>query len=661
MSVTRLEIVARTPYEDGTAFGDAGAYERIDGVLHFAADPTHPANTQVVDLDKAARDSEGRVRFAADICIVRPVNPARGNGGLLLDVVNRGNKTILGTFNRALRPVIPDSLVRPGDGFLMRHGWTLAFCGWQWDVHRSEALMGLDAPVARDGAGNPLAGDVQVRFQTNAPTPDHLLADRTHQPYPAADVHQPDAILQVRDWPDGPATVIARDRWRFARDADGRPVADDSHVWLEGGFVAGRVYEVVYRTRACPVVGAGMLAIRDAASFLRYGDETTGNPVAGALTHALGFGISQSGRFLRTFLYHGMNVDERGRKVFDGLIPHVCGAWRGQFNHRYAQPSDQHSRGFIHLPPFHDQPLTDPETGGTAGLLDRLREADAVPLIFYTNTAAEYWRGDASLIHTDMAGAHDVEPVETTRIYHFAGTQHGAGMLPVMRVSPVDGSTGANDFNLLDYRPLLRAALVNLQRWVLRRDPPPASVFPRLDDGTAIPAREVAKAFSRFPTAAAPNPDLVPLMPRLDLGPEAAGGIGRYPAVTGELWPTYVAAIDDDGNELGGIRLPDVSVPVATYAGWNPRDPDTGGAGQILPMVGSTVPFAATRDERARTADPRPSIAERYRDRDAYEAGVREATDHLIAQGYVLAEDRELVVENTLARYDVFAAQLVAG
>jgi hypothetical protein len=656
MSVTRLEIQSRAPYQDGASFGEAGAYERLDGVIHFAVDPADPANQAIVDLDKAERGTDGRVHFAADFCLLQPADPSRGSGRLLYNVVNRGRRGTTGSFNRAPAVLVPTAEIDLGDGFLMRRGWTLAFCGWQWDVFRSPALMGLEAPQALDADGRPIQGQVLVRFQPNERLADHQLADRDHQPYAAADVDDPDAVLTVQDWADGPRTLIPRDRWRFARDEDGRLVPDDTRVWLAGGFEPGRIYEVVYRTRICPVVGTGLLAMRDCVSFLRYGEVAAGNPSAGSIRHTFGFGASQSGRYLRSFLYHGLNLDEQGRQVFDGLIPHICGAWRGQFNHRYAQPSDQHSRGFIHLPPYTDDDQTDPLTGITDGLLHRQRALGGVPRTMFTNTGAEYWRGDTSLMHTDYTGTRDVEPPAEVRNYYFTGTQHTPGLLPLNRVSLVDGARGANDFNTVDYRPLLRAVLINLERWVAEGIEPPPSAFPHLADGSAVPAREVAAAFGRFPAASAPDPAKVPNMRRVDLGPEADRGVGRFPAVVGEPWPVYVPANDEDGNEVPGIRLPDVAVPVATYTGWNPRAAEVGGEGQILPMMGSTVPFAATAAERERTGDPRRSIEERYRDRADYEARVRETAAGLMAQGYLLAEDLDTVVATALARYDAFAA-----
>jgi hypothetical protein len=328
VAVTRLEIRSRSSLAGGVAFGDAGPYERIDGVAHFAVDPEAAANRAIVDLDRATRDGGGRVSFLADFCVLRPAEPARGRRRLLFDILNRGRKTAMGQLNLAPPVLVPVPEIDPGDGFLMRHGWTVAWCGWQWDVNRSDALLGLEAPEALDEDGRPISGRVQVTFQVNEPCADHLLADRVHRPYPAADTDEAGAELAYREYPDGPRTVLPRETWRFAHDESGAAVTDDTTVRLAGGFRPGLVYEVVYTTRICPVVGTGLLSMRDFVSFLRY-DSSDANPCAGEIDHAYAFGVSQSGRYLRNFLYLGLNLDEAGRQVFDGLLPHVAGARRG--------------------------------------------------------------------------------------------------------------------------------------------------------------------------------------------------------------------------------------------------------------------------------------------------------------------------------------------
>ena len=660
MAVTTLEIKTREPFAGGIAFGKAGAYERIDGIVRFAVDPEHPANQAIVDLDKAERDDQGRVHFSADFSILQPVDPARGSRRLLFEVTNRGRRNVSRHLNRAPSPAVLTDEIDPGDGFMMRHGWTVAWCGWQWDVVPGPGLQGLEAPQALEN-GEPIKGRVAVEFQPNAPAVQKLLANRIHKPYPVADVNDPEAELSVRDWPGGARTTIPREQWAFARDEHGAPVPDPAYVWLEGGFEPGKVYEVVYTTNTCPVVGAGLLAMRDFTAFLHHGSEADGNPCAGRIDRTHGYGVSQSGRFIRHFLYLGLNLDEAGRQVFDGLLPQVAGGRRGQFNHRFAQPSDQSTPSFGHLMPFADDPQTDPVTGVSGGLLDRQRQLGGVPKVYAINTSAEYWRGDASLIHTDLAGSRDVEPPAEVRCYLFAGTQHGPGTLPLPRVNAQDGATGIHGFNAVDYSPLTRAALLNLDAWVSEGTEPPPNAIPRLGNGTAVSAARVFERFRAIPGVSVPDADRRLSVWRTDLGPRAVEGIATLPVTLGERYETLVSQVDADLNELGGIQLPDLTVPVASYTGWNPRSPETGGEGQILSMQGSTLPFAATKAEREQRGDPRPSIEERYRGHEEYVTRVRAAAEVLARQQYILEEDVEIVVANALARYDAFAATPAAA
>jgi len=564
MAVAHLEVTQRRPF--------AFEYERVDGKLHFAVDPSHSANARIVDLDKAPRDAQGRVRFWADFVLLQPADAARSNQRLLYYVVNRGQRVGV-PFNRypSRPPTLPPTdEIDPGDGFLMRKGWTVAMCGWQWDVERQPGLMGLEAPQALGADGQPVQGRVGVAFQPNERHTYHRLAHWPlhprpgrqalwHQAYPAADLNEPDAQLTVSSTRGGPASVIPRERWRFAREANGRPVADDSHVWLDGGFEPGKWYEVIYTTRACPVVGTGLLATRDAVSWLRHD-----HPFGRILDFTYGHGRSQCGRFLRQFIYDGLNLDEQGRQVFDGLMPDVAGARRGEFNQRFGQPSETSPRGFGGLFPFASDDLTDSVSGKTDGLLRRQRTLGGVPKIFTTNTSSEYWRVDSSLIHTDPSGARDVEPPAEERIYMIAGHQHGAG-LPILNDATPIGARGANTFNMVDGVTALRAFLINLDRWVSEGIEPPPSAFPRLSVGTAITREAALEVFGGLPGLALPDRAALPRLRRLDLGPRVAEGIARLPVESGEAYPSFVAALDADGNEVAGIRVPDVSVPRLVY------------------------------------------------------------------------------------------------
>jgi hypothetical protein len=274
--------------------------------------------------------------------------------------------------------------------------------------------------------------------------------------------------------------------------------------------------------------------------------------------------------------------------------------------------------------------------------------------VIATNTSAEYWRGDGSLVHTDLEGRRDVEPPAEVRVYHLAGTQHGPGVVPLVDTEPNEGTRGAHPFNAVDYSPLVRSALVNLERWVTDDVEPPPNCFPRLADGTAVSPATALESFRRLPRTQVADPAHLARMRRLDLGPDAERGIGRFPAVAGEAYPTFVAAVDSDGNEVAGVRLPDIAVPVASYTGWNTRHATTGAPEQLIAMAGSTLQFASSPAERARDADPRPSIAERYRERNEYLARVRTVAQELAVQRLLLPEDVDLVVDAAVKRYDAF-------
>ena len=657
MALTRLEIVRREPLEQGRAFGETGPYERIDAVAHYAVDPEHPANAAIVDLDRAQRHADGMVRFSGDASFLVPVDPARSNRTLLLDVPNRGNRIAMRSFNMAPFDLMPTDEITPGDGFLLERGWCIAWCGWQWDVPYPSVRLGLRAPAVPHARRVP-AGRMQLRIQPDVATDTFALTDHhvgsvgNHAPISTIDPDDPDAALWVREHLFDTPVRIARDRWAFARaDGDGgnSTIPDPGSVSLAGGFQPGRIYDLVYTPAECPVVGAGLLAVRDLAAWARGSDAA---PTAKRVDHVIAQGVSQCGRFLRTFLHAGLNIDETGVQVFDGIFAHVAGGRRGEFNHRYGQPSVQPTPSLGHRFPFADEPQTDPRSGQRAGLLDRQRAAGCMPKIFYTDTSSEYWRGDAGLAHRDLESGIDIEPPADVRRYLFASTQHGPGALPFTDRS-MFGSHGANRLNVVDYRPLFRAALENLRAWIANGIEPPQSVFPRVRDATAAPREAVLSALSLIPGAVLPRADRLPSLAPMDLGEHGDDGIPELPArFIAEPYPTSVSVVDEFGNELGGLRMPDVEVPVATHTGFNPRHADTGGDGQILEYLGSTVPLARTAAAREAASDPRPSIAERYGNRETYLAEVRAAAQRLVDTRYLLADDVELCVALAGDRYD---------
>jgi hypothetical protein len=661
MAVTRLDIKSRQPFAQGKNFGEVGTYEQIDGTAHFTVDPGHPANSPITDLGLAARDANGQVAFSADFRILRPLELQRGNHRLLFDILNRGRPPALRNLNSEL-DLPPDEPMDPGNGFLMRWGYTVAWCGWQHDAPDAPGIMRLRGPEAVTPEG-PISGKVVVNIQPNEPAQAQFLSNRMHRPYPTNNIDDPDAVLTEQDHEDAPERIIPRDQWAFARVENGQPVPGAAHVYLASGFIPGKVYQVIYTTTGAPVVGLGLLATRDLGAFLRYGTAQEGNPCAGDVEHAYTFGVSQSGRFLRTFLYLGLNQDEKDRTVFDGLIPHVAGGKRGEFNHRFAQPSSQASRSPNNLFPFSDLEQTDPETGRTGGLLSRLAARGKLPRVMHTYTSSEYWAGHGALVHVDLSGARDLEIPESVRIYHFAGTQHALAPFPLKDNDPVNGTHGQQPFNWIDYRPLLRAALVNLDRWVTSGEAPPPSSHSRSDNGTAVLPETLVELFQAIPGVNFPKP--LRRIFRLDFGPDE-GVPTNIPPTSGAPYPCLVPAVDRDGNEMCGIRLPFHSAPLATYTGWNLRHADIGGEGQILAsggasggtLVGSTIPFPATREEREASGDPRLSIEERYSSREDYLERVKQAAQALINERYVLAEDLERILDQAAQHYDLLRGRV---
>jgi hypothetical protein len=339
--------------------------------------------------------------------------------------------------------------------------------------------------------------------------------------------------------------------------------------------------------------------------------------------------------------------------VFDGVLVHIAGGKRGgDFNMRFGQPSAS-------LPsdpfPFNERAGTDPVTGRRDGLLERLAARHRVPKIFFTNTSCEYWRGDASLIHTDATGARDVDATASSRFYHFAGAQHSAGTLPLTDTNPQNGERGQQALNSVDYNPLLRALLVRMDRWVSQGEEPPPSRYPRLADGNAVAPETVRGVFTAIPGVRFPAHP--PRVTRRDFGPEAARGIATtLPPTEGEPYPHFVPLVDPDGNDLSGIRLPDVTVPLATYTGWNLRHPQIGAPDRLMSLMGSTIPFPATEGERNAKGDPRRSIEARYSGKAAYLNEVSHAAQRLIDAGDLLPEDLERILAQSARRWDLLAS-----
>jgi hypothetical protein len=643
--VIRVEVNSRTDVRNGQTFGEAGAYERIVGRVYFSVSAANAYNRRIVDLDKAVNLKDGEVGFSSDFVAVRPKDPGKSNGSLLLEVPNRGRSRIIGIVDGGSWDLAEDA----GDAWLLRNGYTVVSLGWQWDANGKDALR-FYAPVAKENGKaitGLLRGDVMPwKAMDEIPLGHLITGDIGGTEYPVAATDDPRNVLTFRESRNGPRTVIRRSDWQFTHIVDGKLTASDRHIRLKGGFQAGKIYEYVYVVADPVVAGLGFAAVRDFASYAKHGDE----PITPAV-RVYGEGISQNGRFLRDFLYQGFNADEEGRISLDGVLAHVAGAGRGSFNYRFAQPSrDAQPTSSVFFPtdvfPFTDQPETDSVTQEQGGLLDG-GASGTMPKIFFSNTSYEYWGRAAALIHVTADGKRDAAISPNVRVYHFTGLQHFSGPFP-----PAKGKGdlfGQQPQSPLPIRYFWRAMIANMDTWVRGGTPPPESSYPKIADGTLVPIEEYA-----FPAIPGVNrPREANEAWRLYFGPNWREGILSFqPPKVGQPFPVLVPQVDIDGNERDGVRLPEITVPLATYAGWNLRDPSIGASDQRVAFEASYIPFPRSMTERQKTGDPRKSIAERYINREDYLDRYRRALDDLIKQRWILKQDGELLLHRAEQEWD---------
>jgi len=638
--VVRVEMRSGTPISADLVRGTP-AYERISARVFFAVRPEDEHNKRIVDLDKARRNAAGEVEFSADLSMLKPIG-MKNNGALLLEIPNRGGKGLLTLVDGGKAE--PADASEMGDAWLLRQGFTFASLGWQWDVVDSPGNLRLNAPIAYESGGKHITGLLRDDFTPTEAAGDeplgHIMGARLGgTEYPAAAPEDARNVLTVRDTPHGERIVIPRTQWSFAHMVDGKLTPSDRFVHLDSGFVPGKIYELVYLGQDPVVAGLGFAAVRDFVAWEKHSPEALA-PVK----FAYAAGISQCGRFLRYFLYESFNADESGQMALDGVLAHVGGAGRGSFNYRFAQPSrDAQPMSSIDWPtdifPFTDEPETDPAhpSNPKMGLLDAAKRDHAVPKIFFSHTSYEYWGRAASLIHTTADGKADAPIGANVRIYDYSGLQHYSVAFPPRAVPGAENLPSP-----LPIKWFWRAMIANMDAWVRNGTVPPEGRYPKIADGTLVPMEKL-----RFPAI----PGLKPPAANsqgwdLDFGPDwRAGILNKQPPKVGYDYLALVPQVDADGNDLGGIRLPEIAAPLATYTGWNLRTAAIGAAGERLAFLGSFVALPRTAEEAAKTHDSRIAIADRYKSYDEYRAKFQQALDGLVRERYILAEDAPRLME----------------
>jgi len=595
--ITGIDIRSRAPLVGGAGFGASGAYERIEGTATGTLDPARHGGIALLEL--APRNARGLVEYRSDFVLLRPVDPARGNGRLLYEVNNRGRIMMIHNVCGGSAGNTWSNPGELGNAFPFHLGFSLLWSGWDAGAPKSTGLA-LETPVITG-----LTRRIRDEFVSGTRLGVHETFRLSHE---AADA---DVLVTVRRTQKGERHAVP-----FAF-VDNRTV----RLLPEGTKPeTGSIYEVRYTATNPRVQGVGFAATRDLVSHVRrHGNDFIGRPI----THALAFGISQAGRYLRDHVALGFNADEDGARVFDGVFTHVAGVGRVFHNTPFAQPfrtrtwHEDHDFPEIAFP-FSSAVVTDPISGVTDALM---RRDDTDPRLIETNTPTEYWQKGASLLHTDPDGRRDLTLPDNVRGFLIAGTQHGG-----RPGSPRDAGPCVNPRNGHDPSPAIRALLVALDEWVAFDRPPPDSRLPRIDDGTLVPAE-----FLAFP----PIPGLAP--------PAHANPVAPLPDWTAPLEPNaayrpLVPAVDRDGNETSGIRLPAVAEPAGTFTGWNRyRDPYP--AGEMADRDGTFLPFAATRTDRVAAGDPRPAMEERYPSPEMHAAKQRDAARSLVMQRLLLAED----------------------
>ena len=654
--IVDFTVTSIEPAFEGKSFGKSGKYIRIEGVATGQLDPADPLNTVIVDLDKAPADKNGFVEYKVDVVIMRPEQG--GNGSMVYSVTNRSRFMDLYFFNWIQENRFASNqlaLEDAGDGLVMTEGYTFVWSAWDGSIQPGEGILVADFPVAL-ADGKPLKGmNLAEFFDTGT---DAVFTAKLSHPVSDQDVTR--ASLTVRQ-----------------SEADSRKIPEDLYFSYENDetlkinrpaeFDSGAIYEFIYpaidltRIKGSDgkvldensIFGTGFAGIRDLVSFLRH-DETQNNPVRDAgIKRALIYGYSQSGRMIKDYIYEGFNEDEKGRIVFEGAMPSASGAARSYINWRFAKPGNYTSQHHWHLQPGDQFPFTygvsqDPVTGKSDGIFNKCERSDTCPKVMHIDTGSEIRDRRASLVVTDPLGQKDLVLPDNVRVYWLASSTHVPFSFNKLSSRPerLPGGYGEavkNFTSPVDIRPVQRALLLAMDKWIADGTHPPASSYGKISDGTLVPISDIV---ANFPSPL-PEFSFTPNYNAIQQTDYVLTGNPLEPYKLGKHYKVLFSAIDKSGNELPGIKLPRVANPIGTYVGWNPRA-EGHGEDDLSEASGSWAPLALTREERFKTGDPRLSFRERYGNHKGWVSRVEDSADELVSKGYLLPHDRDTIVSQSM-------------
>jgi hypothetical protein len=671
--VTRITITKTDPAFKGQTFGGAGAYEIIKGTIAGELDPADRRNALITDIQFAPRNAAGKVTYTTTFTILKPVDMSKANGTMVYDVTNRGNPRFVGRFTRFVLAGGPGDLelADPGDGSVYRAGYVVVTSGWQGDLPVDSVgpgREGINVPIAKNPDGSSLTGPVVVRFAAGAPgnvvVPFSGKVDTLSLPGPGRtpatlDTAKATLVSKASETPSGMGggvVSIPGSEWAFAdcrtTPFPGNP--DPMRICVKSGFDPALLYELVYTAKDPFVLGVGLAAARDVVSFFRRESKDasgTTNPVAGRIAHVIGYGVSQPARMMRDYINLGFNEDEAGRTVWDGAFLDASAA-AGQFNIRFAQPGniaglyDPIAEGPAWWQDYTDQVRDRP----TWGLLDRCHATNTCPAVMEIEGGADFWFVKGSLGIAGTTGKDDIPLPDNVRRYYMASTNHtgGADNFNIEQPPVASCMLPANPLPWIETE---RALFSAMNAWIGQGTLPPPSVYPRVSDGTLVPATAAAMGWPAIPGAPSPDGAMNSVLD-YDFGPnfrynDHSGVIDNVPPPVKRVIPTLAAKVDADGNEIAGVRALLLEVPLGTYTGWNPVSSGVL-KGQECQLQAGTIPFARTKAERMAKGDPRPSLEERYGNLSHYYSLTVEAANRLVGQGFLLPGDAEREIRQML-------------